>query len=56
MEQVAAASPEVAPSPQGDQLAPWASIERTEGGIVILHPTICGVPRIKRLPSYRRGA
>ncbi|MFT4709251.1 MAG: hypothetical protein ACI9D0_001465 [Bacteroidia bacterium] len=56
VEQVAAASPEVAPSPQGDQLAPWASIERTEGGIVILHPTICGVPRIKRLPSYRRGA
>ena len=41
---------------QLDQLEPWPSIERTEAGIVILHPAISGVPRIKRLPTYRRGA
>ena len=44
------------PSMATDQLLPWPSVERTDAGIVVLHPSICGVPRIKRLPIYRRGA
>ena len=39
-----------------DQLAPWASVERTGPDEVTLHPPLSLLPRIKRLPIYRYGA
>ncbi|MDG1498355.1 MAG: hypothetical protein P8N31_10625 [Planctomycetota bacterium] len=56
VEELAVSDSVVPQSLNGDQLQPWPSVERRDDDVVVLHPAISGVPRIKRLPIYRRGA